>query len=165
LALAAFASAYLGDEYEAAMEIADRAMALNPNSHAAWNARGWVCVVAGRWEEAIESFERAIRMSPVDPRLNRTLNGMALALIELGRFEEAAVVSKKSIRQHPSFAAGYRPLASALAHLGRDGEAREAATRLMELEPGFTISAWVTRTQHSNSRRIIEGLCRAGLPE
>ena len=104
-------------------------------------------------------------MSPVDPRLNRTLNGMALALIELGRFEEAVVLSKKSARQHPSFPAGYRPLASALAHLGQKSEAREAAARLMELEPEFTISAWGVRTRHSHARTMMEGLRRAGLPE
>jgi adenylate cyclase len=167
LALAAFATAFASYEYEAAVELADRAVALNPNSYTAWHTRGWVYEVMGLWEEAIESFKRAVRMSPVDPRLNRTLNGMGLALIELRRFDEAIVAGKKAIRQHPSFAAGYRPVASALAHLGRGAEAREAAARLLEVDPDFTISAWVARAGQwaSNLKLVIEGLRKAGLPE
>jgi adenylate cyclase len=43
--------------------MADRAIALNPNSFAAWYARGWVYRNAGLPEEAVRSFERAIRMN------------------------------------------------------------------------------------------------------
>jgi len=83
-------------------------------------------------EEAVRSFERAMRMSPVDPLLHRLAVGMAMAFIELRRFDEAIVAGKKALRQHPSFASAYRCLASAFAHLGRDAEAREAAARLQD---------------------------------
>jgi adenylate cyclase len=62
----------------------------------------------------------AVRMSPVDPRLNRTLNGMGFALVELRRLDDALAAGKKAIRQHPTFPAGYRLVISALSHLGRD---------------------------------------------
>ena len=65
----------VGDS-EAEIEMADRAVALNPNSWITWNSRGWVYRIAGLPEEAIRSFERAIRMSPVDPRLHVTLTGI-----------------------------------------------------------------------------------------
>ena len=127
--------------------------------------RGWVYRIAGLPEEAVRSFERAIRMSPVDPLLHRPLTGMGLALIELGRFDEAIVAGKKALRQNPSFSPAYRCLASAFAHLGRDAEAREAAARLLELDPAFTISAWIARGGQSNAKLMIEGLRKAGLPE
>ena len=129
----------VGDS-ESEIEMADRAVALNPNSFDAWFSRGWVYKVAGLPEEAVRSFERAIRMSPVDPRLHRSFTGMGMALIELGRFDEAIVAGKKALRQNPSFSTAYRCLASAFAHLGRDAEAREAAARLLETDPAFTIS-------------------------
>ena len=69
----------VGDS-ESEIEMADRAVALNPNSFDAWNCRGWVYRIAGLPEEAIRSFERAIRMSPVDPLLHRTLTGMGYGL-------------------------------------------------------------------------------------
>jgi adenylate cyclase len=165
LAWAAFLSAYMVGDCESSIELADRAVALNPNSHQAWSCRGWVNRAAGLPEEAIRSFERAIRMSPVDPRLHRAFGGIGTALIELGRFDEAIVAGKKALRQNPSFSSAYRCLASAFAHLGRDAEAREAAARLLETDPGFTISAWITRGGQTNSKLLIEGLRKAGLPE
>jgi adenylate cyclase len=76
LAMAAVISAFMVGDCESEIEMADRAVALNPNSYSAWTSRGWVYKVAGLPEEAVRSFERAIRMSPVDPRLHLTLAGM-----------------------------------------------------------------------------------------
>ena len=88
-----------------------------------------------------------------------------MAFIELRRFEEAAAAARKAQRQNPSFPVTYRCLASAFAHLGRDAEAHEAAARLLELDPAFTISAFIARGGQSKSKLIIEGLRKAGLPE
>jgi adenylate cyclase len=165
LAWAAFISAYMVGDCESEIEMADRAVALNPNSYLAWNGRGWVYRNAGLPEEAIQSFERAIRMSPVDPLLYRSFTGIGYALIELRRFDEAIVAGKKAQRQNPFFSPAHRCLASACAYLGRDAEAREAAAHLLEVDPGFTISAWIARGGQSNAKLLIEGLRKAGLPE
>jgi Adenylate and Guanylate cyclase catalytic domain len=42
---------------------------------------------------------------------------------------------------------------------------RGAAVRLLEVDPGFTVSAWIARGGQSNSKLLIEGLRKAGLPE
>ena len=102
-------------------------------------------------------------MNPVDPRLHTTLSGIGWAFIELGRFDEAIVVLKKSLRQN-HYLATYRCLAAAFAHLGRDAEAREAAARVLEIDPAFTISAFIARGTQS-MLLLIEGLRKAGLPE
>jgi len=164
LGKAASISAFMVGDSETEMEMADRAVALNPNSRNAWNSRGRVYLIAGLPEEAIASFERAIRMSPVDPRLHLTFVGMAQSLIELSRFDEAIAAGKKALRQNPSYSAAYRCLASAFAHLGRDAEAREAAARLLDVDPAFTISGWIARGGQKNSKLTIEGLRKAGLP-
>ena len=143
----------------------DRAVALNPNSFNAWNSRGWVYFIAGLPEEAVRSFELAMRMSPVDPLLHRSFTGMGYAFIELRRFDEAIVAGKKAQRQNPSFPPTYRCLASAFAHIGRDAEAHEAAARVLETDPAFTISGWIARGGQSNAKLLIEGLRKAGLPE
>jgi adenylate cyclase len=165
LAWAAFISAYMVGDCEGETEMADRAVALNPNSFIAWNFRGWVYRNAGRPEEAIHSFERAIRMSPVDPMLCRSFTGMGYAFTELRRFDEALAATKKALRQNPFFSPAHRCLASAFAHLGRDEEARGAAAHLLELDPGFTISTWIARGGQTNAKLLIEGLRKAGLPE
>jgi adenylate cyclase len=165
LAWAALVSAFMVGDSEREIEMADRAVALNPNSYLVWNGRGHVYRIAGLPEEAVRSFERAMRLSPVDPRLHFLLTGMGQALIELCRFDEAIVAGKKAQRQNSSFSPAYRCLASAFAHLGRYAEAREAAARVLEHDPNFTISTWIARGAQSNSKLMIEGLRKAGLPE
>jgi adenylate cyclase len=165
LAMAAGISAYMVGDYESEIEMADRAVALNPNSYNAWRFRGFVYKIAGLPEEAVRSFELAIRMSPVDPRLYVLFAAMGLTFVELGRFDEAIVAGKKAQRQNLAFPPTYRCLASAFAHLGRDAEAREAAAHLLETDPAFTISAYIARGGQSNSKLQNEGLRKAGLPE
>ena len=165
LARAALISAYMVGDSEAEIEMADRAVALNPNSWITWNGRGIVYRLAGLPEEAIRSSERAVRMSPVDPQLYVTLTNIGQALIELGRFDEAIVAGKKALRHNPSYVATYNCLASAFAHLGRDAEAHDATARVLEIDPAFTISAWIARGGQSNAKLMIEGLRKAGLPE
>jgi adenylate cyclase len=165
LVAAAVLSGFMVGDSESAIEMADRAVALNPNSFLGWHGRGWVYRNAGLPEEAVRSFERAMRMSPVDPRLHRSFAGMGYALIELGRLDEAVAAGKKALRQTPSLPTAYCCLASAFAHLGRDAEAREAAARLLEFDPTFTISVFIARGGQSNAKLLIEGLRKAGLPE
>jgi adenylate cyclase len=163
LARASTISAFMVGDSEAEIEMADRAVLLNPNSWLAWTGRGHVYRIAGLQEEAIRSFERAVRVSPVDPLLQHTLTGIGLALIELRRFDEAIVVGKKSLR-HNHYVATYRCLASAFAHLGRDPEAREAAARVLEIDPAFRMSTYIASAP-KNTKLFIEGLRKAGLPE
>src|SRR5262249_39977875 len=165
LATAALVSAFMLGDYDASIDMVERAVALNPNSFWVWMDRGWVYHVAGLPEEAIRSFEHAMPMSPVDPMLNRLLLGMGMALIELRRFDEAVVAGRKALRLNPAFVGVYWCLASALAHLGRDAEAHEAAAHLLEIDPTFTISTWLARGGHPNGELAVEGLRKAGLPE
>jgi adenylate cyclase len=167
LARASLITSLVVGDSESAIEMADRAVALNPNSFHTWNSRGWVHINEGLHEEAVRSFERVLRASPVDPNLHLTFGGMGFALIELGRFDAAIVWGKKSQRHNPSFPLSYYCLASALGHLGRDAEAREAAARLLEVEPSFTIAAYIARTLggQPGSKLLIEGFRKAGLPE
>lgn len=165
LAWAAIISAFTVGDSESEIEMADRAVALNPNSFHAWNCRGHVNRLAGLLEEAVRSFERAVRVSPVDPWLQYAFAGIGYASIELRRFDEAIAAGKKALRLNRYHSGALRVLASAFAHLGRDGEMREAAARLLEVDPAFTISAWMARGGQTNAKVMIEGLRKAGLPE
>ncbi|MDA9391661.1 adenylate cyclase 3 [Bradyrhizobium sp. CCBAU 45394] len=166
LAGVALISALLVGDCESEIEMSDRAVKLNPNSYYAWHRRGWVYEIAGQPEEAIRSFERSMRMSPVDPQAFIALTGIACALIELRRFDEAIIAAKKALRLNPCYPGPYRCLVAAFAHLGRDAEAREAAARMLETDPDFTISAWIDRSQLSKTAKLmIEGFRKARLPE
>lgn len=166
LSMAAFITALFGGDYETAIEFSDRAVARNSNDARAWRLRGWTYRAAGQHEEAIRSFERSIRLNPLDPTLHLALAGIGQSLVELCRFDDAVVVFKKAFRQNQSFSPTHRGLVAALAHLGRDAEAREVAGRLLEADPDFAITGLIARGwSQTNSELQIEGLRKAGLPE
>ena len=158
------ATASFSGDFDTAREMVDRAVAFNPNASIAWGERGWTYLIAGQPEEAIRSFERVIRLSPFDPWLFSTFTGMSVAFIGLGRFDEAIAAAKKAVRKNQLLRAAYRCLASAaLAHLGREAEARDAAAALLKLEPDFRISEWMR--VDAQPQMLIDGLRKAGLPE
>ena len=165
LEMSAMASTFMVGDSESEIEMADRAVALNPNSYVAWHARGWVYRNAGLPEQALPSFGRAMRLSPVDPMIHRALAGTATAYIELRRFDEAIVAGRKAQRHNPAYSPAYFCLASAFAHLGRDAEAREATARVLETDPSFTtISGWIARGGQSNAKLLIEAFGKRGCP-
>jgi adenylate cyclase len=159
------ATASFSGDFEAARQMVDRAVALNPNATVAWSQRGSTYLIAGQPEEAIQSFERAIRLSPFDPSLFTKFTGISTALTCLGRFDEAVAAAKNALQTKPTFPAAYRCLAAALAHLGRDTEASKTVAQALELESDFRISEWIARSGQRRSQMFIDGLRKAGLPE
>ena len=103
LAAVGWAKAYLTRDFGAATEMLDRAVALNPNSAVAWNYRGVAYQFMGQAEEALRSFERGIRLNPLDPMLYGTFAVMGFAFISLRRFDEAVAAAKKSLRKNKTF--------------------------------------------------------------
>ena len=157
-------TASFSGDFDAGKELVDRAVAFNPNASIAWGDRGWTYLVAGEPEEAIRSFERVIRLSPFDPWHFGNFTGMSMAFIDLGRFEDAVTMAKKALSQSQSFAMSYCSLVSALVHLGREAEARDAATGLLKLKPDFCVSKWLASRSQWRTPMFFDGLRRAGLP-
>lgn len=89
LCSAARRKSYSGEDHEGAFALVKRATELCPNSASAWSHRGSTCVYIARSAEAVSSYERAIRLSPMDLMLYATLTGLSVALIQLERYEEA----------------------------------------------------------------------------
>jgi adenylate cyclase len=143
----------------------DQAVSLNPSSSIAWSYRGVTCVFVGRMEDAIQSLERAMRLNPLDPMLYSLQAFMAFAFINLRRFDDAVAAAEKSLHKKQNFMLAHRCHVAALAHLGRDTEAKQAAVRLLEQEPDFRMSVWADRTRQWPAKLLAEGLRKVGLPE
>jgi adenylate cyclase len=159
----------LGGEHATAANVIDRALKLNPNSAHAWMARGVGLLVQDCPEPAIEAFERAIRLSPLDPLGSRAFTlGLALAHFAAGRYEEAMKWADRSLAAQPDYRAALRAKAACCVYLGRIEEARDWLRRLLGLEPGLTISRFKAALKQFPPEplaRYVEGLCKAGLPE
>ncbi len=93
-----------------------------------------------RIEFAIQAFERAMRLSPLDPQTYYFVGGIAFAYLYMRRFEEAIEWADRSLNHEPPFTPVLRVKLVACAQLGRVEEARQSRRRVDELQPGLTIA-------------------------
>jgi len=161
--------AYLAKEVEAGAAYIDRALVLNPNLAQIWNASGWVRMYLGEYASAIEHFERAMRLSPLDPLTYFASTGMAFAHAFAGRSDEAISWATKALHEQPNWATALRVAAIANALSDRMVEARAAMACLREVDPALRLGN-VDRVAPPFRRaedrvRFIESLRKAGLPE
>jgi len=134
LGRAALALGRLGDDIDTALALIDRALALNPSFAHGWYWSGWLRLIAGEADRAVEHFETSLRLSPRDQQ-GFHLAGIGTALFVKRRFEDAAATLRVAMEALPSFTPTYRTLASCYAHMGRLDEARDIVRRLRLLTP------------------------------
>ncbi len=152
---------------EAILEL-QTAVELNPSSAFAHLYLGTTLLFGfGKAQEAITHFDLAIRLSPHDPNLGVMIGRIGLAYLHLGDYEQAVEYARKAARYPGTYS---RPaiLVSALAHLGRDEEAKRARGELLRRRPDFTCSFLKENTQiifPDLVARMVEGLRKAGVPE
>ena len=115
--------------------LTQRACAMNPNSALAWNLAAWNMVWLGDPAAAIASFERAIRLSPLDPLIFASLGGMAQAHLLAGRYHEATECAARAVSDQPNASYAHRIHAATLALAGRLEEARRAMDEMRRLSP------------------------------
>jgi tetratricopeptide (TPR) repeat protein len=165
LARAGHVLTYLGGEYDRGASMVEEAISLNPNLSVAWSSRGWVSLMCGEADRAIESFNRMLRLSPLDPLRVRAWNGISFALFLLGRFNEGCDMALKSIQILPDAHSLGAYIANAM-RAGREAEAQEAAARLVRLQPYFRASYAQQAFPIRGIRDRIAGALReAGVPD
>jgi adenylate cyclase len=156
-------------DYQAAGDLIDRSLAINPNDAFSWSRRGWISAWAGDVEPAMAAFENSMRLSPLDPQWGGSAKfGMASALCWAGRHEEALPWVRRALQDRPNWAGVQRLLIAALWLSGRHAEAREAARRYIEMVPRFSLSdarKFSPLRGTPGHQQYYAALLEAGLPE
>ena len=145
----------------------ERAVALDPNSAWAWSRLGWVENYSDRPERAIPHFERALRLSPLDPMNFNNYVGMASAHEVAERYDEAVALYRRALQERPHAEWILRQLVAALAGAGRMDEAAVEFKRLMAAYPDLTVAKFKEALVFSPAtlERMGANLRKAGLPE
>jgi TolB-like protein/class 3 adenylate cyclase len=159
--------AYLGHQYDRATLLADEAVVLNGNLAIAWHSQGWVKLMCVQPDLAIESFQRTIRLSPLDPLTSLARCGIAFGCFQASRYEEGFEITKALAQMAPSAHSSGAFIINAVSS-GRVREAAHAAARLLEIVPAFRVSVgsdiFPMRSAEMQNK-IAEALRAAGVPD
>ena len=163
----ALASVYFStrrlDEALAEFELA---LQLNPNFSLAQGYYGLALSYSGRWQDAYDATQRAIRLSPRDPS-SAIYYGVAAYAQFVGRnYQEAIALAREAIRQRGDLSGAYRVLTVAAGMTGQIEVAKAALLELRRTQPNISL-AWIS-TQlpwnlDADREHYMEGFRRAGL--
>ena len=158
----------IGGNLERGLELTEQALAINSNGTRIWLTRATLKNFLGNPEAAIESAERAIRLSPYDPAMWVAHGELSKAHIQLTDYETALGWARRSVEKHADNLRAHHVLIASLAQLDHIDEANAALNRLLELDPGLTIERLLEIFRLSRYRNLdgmLDGLRKAGLTE
>jgi TolB-like protein/class 3 adenylate cyclase len=103
LAWAGLIFAYWNDELERGSDLADRALAINPNWSGGWNVRGAISLTLGDGARALDAFDRVIRLDPADDgEVLDAMRGKLYAFSLLERYSDALGMSDRVLARRPN---------------------------------------------------------------
>jgi adenylate cyclase len=155
--------------HDASIASLEKSIELNPSFAQSYHGLGFALALAGRLEEAKQTTQKAVDLSPRDPMRWAFTVVHALACVLDGDNEKGLTWALQTL-QTPT-ATGYWPhavMAASLANLNRTDEARIALADAVNAKPDLTI-AFLKENMPTKDENGLEpylaGLRKAGLAE
>jgi adenylate cyclase len=152
---------WCGGEHERAESLVDEAIRLDPNCMPALLWGGWVKICLSDHRTAIDYFQRALRLSPLDPRIFEAHGGLAWAHFFLGNYEEGLNHALTELRIRPDVV-GALYAAMACHALSGNIEAAQTLCRQVAL---LSPLAHLPLRRDEDLRKLEEAYRLAGMPE
>jgi adenylate cyclase len=167
LAYAGQALTYVVGNLKEGAPVLDQAIRLDPNLAVARLWGGGAKMYRGELDAAIEHFQHAVRLSPLEPRTFLAYSGLASAHFLAGRYEKALECAMTGIRQWPNFVSLQRIAAACHAKSGRVEDAERAWLVALQLDPSQRISSLRNQTLFRNEdfEKFAEAYRIMGMPE
>jgi adenylate cyclase len=154
----------LRKEWDKAIAEGERGIALNPSGADVQSWYAATLTFAGRPEEAIFLFEKAIRLNPFGP--SRYFMGYGHALRYTGRFQEAVSAYKKAIKREPNNFPAHLLLTATYSMMGLEKEAQSEAAEVRRLNPKYSVDYFAKTSPYKDQTetdKIIDALRKAGM--
>jgi adenylate cyclase len=167
LAVAGETLSFLVGQHEEGAVLLSRAISLDPNLAIAHTWCAWTHVFLGDVEAAIEQFQVALRLSPIDLRIFLSQTGMSYAHFLAGRYEEGSSWARIAIRQQPNYLSAHIIMMACHAMAGRVKEAQQECRLLLRIDPTLRISQIKDRAplRPEDIDKLVTAYRSAGVPE
>ncbi len=139
---------------------------MDPNDANAKALLAYSLVYAGRPQEAIALFKKAMRLTPYYP--NWYLNILGLAYYLSGEYDKAIDALEKGRTRNPNSPVSHLRLIAVYAEMDRMVEARAAAAEILRINPKFSVSKWGKVQLFKDPAVLVHmtnHMLKAGLPE
>lgn len=143
------------------MADARRAVAINPNSAAAYQSLADALAISGEPEEAFSGTQKAMRLDPAKQDFYAYSAG--IAYYGMGRYQEAVNVLKGHLAAYPNNLAARLTAAASYVEVGRDQDARIEANEITRITPHYSVASWPGVKDRAMSERFRNDLRKAGL--
>lgn len=152
---------------EKGLDLYNDALRYHPNEPLLYAFKAAVLSYKGEGKEAVKCAEKSLKLSPFDPQLNMFHTCAAAAYYSISDFVNAEKHAVRADSLNPQHTSNLRTLVAIQVDLGKIKEAKQSARRLLQQDPLFTTSSYLTRSPNSgypSGRVIAERLERAGVP-
>lgn len=140
-----------------AMDAYERLLKINPDLAESWYNLGWLQRQTGRFEEALRSYEEALKRGVSDPE-EVHLNRSVIFSDHLRDAGAAEAELREALSMRPGYVPAMLNLGNLAEDLGRKEEAKEAYRRSLEAEPDNMLAlarfAGVSEIAHSDDPLI-----------
>jgi len=151
-------------QYDLAIAEGERAVALALNSSFVHAALAFSLYHAGRPEEAIPLYKKAIRLSPISD--SWYLAGLGGCYRMIGRYEVAISMYKKALNFNPDAVAYHAGQAVNYVLSGHMEEAQAEAAEVLRIDHKFSLETWrkgQLYKDHAHVEKLIDAMRKAGL--
>lgn len=168
LSIDGFVRCNLLKDFDGALQKYRAAIDANPSESLAWLFMGMLYGFTGKDHLALEAVEKAIALSPLDPTKYFYQSLAASVNLSAGNYPRAIELAQSSLRSNTTHVSTHRALIIAQAMSGQIENAKAQATKLLLLDPEFTISKFLARKSGAQfdgkAKTFAEALRMAGVP-
>ena len=155
---------FLMRKYEKAIAEGERSVELLPNGAAVHTLLGITLRFAGRPDEAIVQIKQGIRLNPFPPFW--CYMNLGACYRQKGEYEKAIEEFNRAHRMAPRDIGPLMGLVVTYILLNRDEEARSAAAKILEIDPHYSVKAYMKVRPFKNkadTKIVVDALHKAGL--
>jgi adenylate cyclase len=154
----------LKKDFDNAILYGEKAVELNPNDAGCYLTLGMVLRSVGRYEEAIQNLETALRLAPLRPL--SYVNILAGSYMGNKQYDKAILLWNETLARNPNYLFAYQGLTAAYEFSGNHEKACWAAENVMRVNPKYSIQAeekMLPIKDEASKKRYFDALRSAGL--